>query len=73
MTFVRQIVLKKMCETTVLVSAKAAGLIEVALHEKVANHHECMTAKGIMDTYPGRPFYITIANFGKAEVHLPKP
>lgn len=31
-----------------------------------------MTAKGVMDVHPARPFYIIIANFGNTDVHLPK-
>lgn len=31
-----------------------------------------MTANGIIDVYPGRPVYISIVNFGKVDVHLPK-
>lgn len=31
-----------------------------------------MTAKGIMKVYPGRSFYITIANFGKVDSNLYK-
>lgn len=31
-----------------------------------------MTAKGIIDVYTGQAFYITIANFAMADVHLPK-
>lgn len=61
-----------MCETPVLVSTQAAGLIKVILREKVAKSHARMTAKGIMDIYPGRSFHITVTNFGKIDVHLPK-
>lgn len=28
-----------------------------------------MTVKGVMDLYPGHAFYITIFNFGEADVH----
>lgn len=31
-----------------------------------------MTGKSIMDAYPGRQFYNTIANFGKMDFNLPK-
>lgn len=31
-----------------------------------------MTAKGVTDAYPGRIFYITLANLGKFDIYLPK-
>lgn len=31
-----------------------------------------MTAKGIMNVYPGSPFYITNVNLTEVHVHLPK-
>lgn len=68
-TVTRQVALKEIHETLVLVSTQAAGLIEIIPHENVAKTHACVTAKGIVDVYPGRPFYITIANFGNADVH----
>lgn len=71
-TSTRHGVLEKMCETPILISTQAAGLKKVAPHEKVAKHHGCMTAEGILYVYPGHPVCTTIANFGKAEVNLPK-
>lgn len=56
MTVVRQIVLKAMCDTQVLVFTQVAGLIEVIMHENVAKNHVYMTAKGIVDVYLDRPF-----------------
>lgn len=38
-TVAQQVVLKEMCETPVLLSTQAAGLIEVILYQKVANCH----------------------------------
>lgn len=71
-TVVGQVVLKVMCEIPVLFSTKSVGLIEIISHPNVAKDHGCMTTKGIMDGYPARPFYITIANLNPAGVHLPK-
>lgn len=61
-----------MGETSVFVFTQAAGIVKVVLHEKVAKTYACITAKKIMDVYQSRPFYITIANFGKIDVHLAK-
>lgn len=68
----QKLVLKAMCQTTVLVATRAVGLIEVNPHENVAGNHACKTAREKMDIYPGRPFYITVANLGKVNVHLQK-
>lgn len=45
-----------MCETLLLVSAKTAGLIEVAPYENVVKDHACMTAKDIMHVNPASAF-----------------
>lgn len=61
-----------MCETPVLVSTKAMSLREVILDELAAKYHGFVTTEGIKDAYPGLSFYITIANFVRVDVHLPK-
>lgn len=71
-TVAQRVELEAVCETPVLVSTKAAGLIKVFSHEKIAKHNAYTTAKGITDAYPDRPFYVTIANFSKFDVNLPK-
>lgn len=52
---------------------KTTAIIEIILPESLARKCACMMAKGIMDFYPGRQSYITTANFGQVDVHLPKP
>lgn len=61
-----------MRETSILVSTKAASPVEVVLYENVAKTLACLTAKGITDVHPVRPFYIIIASLGKGDVHFPK-
>lgn len=48
------------------------GLVEKVLCEIVAHNHSCITAKEILDVYPGRSFYIKVANFGKDDLHISK-
>lgn len=71
-TVARQVVLKAMCETLVIVSTQAAGLTESIPCAYVAKHHACMMAKGLIDAYPGRPCYITFVNSRMAYTHLLK-
>lgn len=70
-TAARQEVLKVMCDTSALVSTGAAGLLEVISHNIAVIIYACMTAKGNMDIYPGRLFYIAISNVGTVDVQLP--
>lgn len=70
-TVVRQVVLKAIFETPVFVTIQKAGRIQVFSFSNVPKCHAYMTSKDIMDAYPGRPFYITIASFGKGDAHLP--
>lgn len=56
----------------VIVFTKAVGLIEVAPQDKVFKDHVCMIAEDTLDVNLGLPFYITIANLGKADVYVPK-
>lgn len=71
-TVAKQVVLKLICKTPVLLSTKEAGLMSITAHENVAKIYACKAAKGIMDIKPGRHFFITIANLGKVDLHLPK-
>lgn len=64
-----QVFLKALCQITVAVPTRAAGLIEVFPHNKT---YACMTAELDMYLYPKRPFYITISNFDRVVVHPPK-
>lgn len=43
--FARQVVMKVMCKTLVLVSTQMAGLIDIAPHNNVAKTHACMLEK----------------------------
>lgn len=71
-TVARQVVLKVLCETPVLISTQVAGVREAIPQENVNKNHACMTAKGFMDINPGRLFNITIATFDKIDVNLHK-
>lgn len=71
-TAARQVVLKEMCKMPVLVSTKAADLMQVTLQENVDRIHAYITVKSNIDVYLRRSFYITIANFYKANVYVPK-
>lgn len=56
-TVVRQVVLRAVCETPVIVSTQVACILEVILHRSVANNHLRKMAKGIMYIYrPPSPF-----------------
>lgn len=68
-TVSRQVVLKAMSETSVLVSRKKVGVVEAVLHENVARGHACMMAKRVVEVYVWCPFYFTIPNFGNVDVH----
>lgn len=68
----RQVVLKALCETLILVFTNGAGLIEVLLHPNVVKSRACMTAKGTTEVYRGCPSYITIAIFDMLDGHLSK-
>lgn len=70
-TSTRQVVLKAMCATPALRSTEAARVIAVTFQAYVAKGHVRMAVKGTMDVYPRRLFYITIANFGMNDGHLP--
>lgn len=48
-TVALQVVLKVIQETSILVSTKEAGLVEVVLHEYVAEIHTYMTANSFTD------------------------
>lgn len=65
----RQVVLKAMCETKVVVQLSAWPGRDSS-HENVAKHHACMTTKRILAVYRGHLFYITIADLGKVDVNL---
>lgn len=53
-----------------LAFTKVACLIEVILYENMAKIYAFMTAKRIIDSYPVRSIYITIANFVKVEENV---
>lgn len=67
----RQIVLNAICETPVVVSTKAAGLIEVSPNEDVAETHTAIIARTNTNMFPGCPFNVNIAVFSKVDVYLP--
>lgn len=66
----RQMVLKAMCETSVLVSVQVASQIEIRVYENAAKTHACMTVKRIMDVYHRRTFRVTSTNFFEVDVSL---
>lgn len=68
----RQVVVKVMRETPVLLYTQAASLVEIILNENVTSNHACMAPKRNMHAYPDRPFYLTVASFRKTNVYLPK-
>lgn len=68
-----QVVQKAWYEKTVLISTRAAGQIEVFPHNNISESYACIMGNRIMGVYTGRPFYITITNFGKVDVQLPSP
>lgn len=55
-TVARQVALKEMCETSVLVFTFAAGLVEIVPSLNVDRSHGCMPTKPITDIYPEVPF-----------------
>lgn len=46
--------------------------MKVSYHANVTKHHACMTVESIIDVYASRPFYISMENFGMADVNLSK-
>lgn len=52
----RGICLRSHCEIPVLVSPKAAGLVEIHPHGTVSKRHVCMDASGVIGKYPEGPF-----------------
>lgn len=68
----RQVISKSMRKTTILRAAQATVPIEVFLYDIVTGDLICLIAKEVTDMYPRCTFYVTIANFGRVYVHLPK-
>lgn len=68
-TIAREVVLKKIYETSALVNAQTAGLVELNSNENVVKIHPCIMAEAIMDIYWGRRIYITMSNFNLVDVH----
>lgn len=71
-TVARQVVCEAMCETPVLVFSHTVELLELFQYESVAKYHACMTAERITNVHSDHLFYITVGNFGKVDVYLPK-
>lgn len=59
-----------MFEKPVLVFTRAAAVIDAVNQEK-SRDRTCVISKGIMDVRPGQILYITIGNFGKADLNPP--
>lgn len=70
-TVVRQVELKAICETLVLVCTQATSLIDVTINENVAKTHSGMTPEKILYVYRRCSFHINISNFGKVDVSVP--
>lgn len=69
---VQKVLIKATCETRLLVSARVAGPTEMTPHENFDKKHACMIGNGVIYVYPSHSFYVTIANFVKNDVNLPR-
>lgn len=69
-TVARQVLLKSMRESSVIVFTQVTGLVAIVPSKTVTKFHACLTAKGVIDAYQERSIFITIANFGKVAVSM---
>lgn len=67
-----KIILKAICEASVLFLTQVADLIEVIPHNDVATNRAFVTTERNMDVYPKSIAYIKIATYDKAYIHLAK-
>lgn len=67
-TVSRQVILRAMGEIPVLFSTQLASIIVVVPQENIAKDHASMTAKGTVDVYAGRFFFITIKKSGRVHI-----
>lgn len=59
-------------QAQLLVHCATPGLIVVETLDRLADRHLAITANGIMDNLPGRPFFVWVANLRETPLHLPK-
>lgn len=59
-------------QAAVSVSSQGAGLMLVETHMHLAKRRCSMAARGIMEIFPGKPFFLYVANLSGKPVHLPK-
>lgn len=59
---------KLMTETTVLVRTSSSDLMWIDSHPQLSDRRMAMTAAGLMDVNPNRPFMIMIATFSKRPI-----
>lgn len=68
----RQVILRGMYETPVIVCTQVADLIEVLSKENIAKIQAWMDVRRITDVYRDYRLYITAANFSRVNMNLPK-
>lgn len=59
----RQVSLKAVHDTPVLILTRMNGMIKVILHDTIPKISDCMSNSGIINWYRGRHFYNTIVSF----------
>lgn len=67
----RQVVLKAVCDTKLLVSTQTAGLIGVGLLKNIAKNHAYRTDIGIKNLYAGLLFCMNVSRLGRVDITLP--
>lgn len=64
--------MKPQCETSVLFSSMAVGIVEVHSHSNVPQRPACIVARDTLVLYNERPFYVNLASFSDQEAWLYK-
>lgn len=59
---VKSVKVPQMSETIIEVETRATGIHLVENHSNLIEHHLVLVARGIVDTVPGNPFAINVAN-----------
>lgn len=71
-TVAGQVLLKAICETTLLISTRASGLLKAIFNESVARAHAYITATRVMDVHFWSTFHVPIAFHGGVNFNLVK-
>lgn len=58
----RTVVLKWLSETSVLITTDANGVVQLQALENFKQDYQYIVARGLINVYPQRPFYIIIYN-----------